>query len=76
MDSKLRVVNLYRASSKQQTEKIKKDNGMTEYDVPQQRNTLIPFVEQNPDWTLIKEFVDAYTTKSKSNLELNYGQGG
>jgi DNA invertase Pin-like site-specific DNA recombinase len=58
MDSQLKVVNLYRASSKQQTEKIKKDNGMTEYDVPSQRDILIPFVEQHPDWTLIKEFVE------------------
>ena len=25
---------------------------------------------------VIEEYIDAYTTKSKSNLELNYGQGG
>jgi DNA invertase Pin-like site-specific DNA recombinase len=58
METKQRVVNLYRASSKQQTEKIKKDNGITEYDVPSQRDILIPFVEQHSDWTLIKEFVE------------------
>jgi hypothetical protein len=45
MEAKQRVVKLYRASSKQQTEKKKLDNGKTEYDVPLQRDILIPFVE-------------------------------
>jgi DNA invertase Pin-like site-specific DNA recombinase len=52
-----RVVNLYRASSKQQTEK-KNNEGITEYDVPLQRDILRPFVERQPNWTLVKEFVE------------------
>jgi len=58
-ETEQRVVNLYRASSKQQTEKKKKDDGVTtEYDVPLQRDILRPFVEKQPNWRLVKEFVE------------------
>ena len=56
-ETEQRVVNLYRASSRQQTEK-KQNDGVTEYDVPLQRDIMRPFVERQPNWKLVKEFVE------------------
>ena len=57
IEKRPRIVLLYRASSKQQTEKKQNDEGFIEYDIPLQRSILRPWADKQGEF--IKEFVDA-----------------
>ena len=57
IESKTRIVSLLRASSKIQTSKVRDETtGKIEYDIPQQRNILNPWITGMGDH--IKEFVE------------------